>query len=251
MARKRKHEEHENHERWLVSYADFITLLFAFFVVMYAISTKDLEKSKEFQESIRKYFNMQASMMSGGGGGGAGANKLSVDEALKDEFPGLKAGPVEISDHIQRSLEKKLGSDSLKNKGIAVQHDAIGTRINLAASALFQQGSARLKPESLEILDKIGETLKRAEHKIIIEGHTDNTQLKSELYPSNWELGAARASVIVRYLIKRHGLQANKMVALSYADQKPISENETEEGRAKNRRVEILIVSSESYEEAE
>ncbi len=244
MARRRREEEHENHERWLVSYADFITLLFAFFTVLYATSQHDVKKQEEFEKSIRKYF----SGSSGGIGAGIGdfntesENKNLIESPIAG-FPPMSAGPQEVQDYVQRVLKKSMSKEEYQEAVQDIRHDSVGARIQLAASALFPSGSAELKVSSAAALDKIGELLRQSNRRIIIEGHTDNEPVHTVKYPSNWELSAVRATKVLRYLAARDQIDVKRMAAIAYADQKPVAINDTEINRAKNRRIEILIVS--------
>lgn len=236
-------EEPENHERWLVSYADFITLLFAFFTVLYAISNKDLEKSKEFEESVKRSF----AIMGFGGNRADSSAGETPQEIMKnkvnlqfDPFPPKGAGAGELADFLNRQLGAV--EKTAAGKDFSVHHDSVGVRIRLAASALFNSGSSQLRPQSLSTLDSIGTLLRQAPQKIIVEGHTDNQKVQSSLFPTNWELAASRATRVLRYLVENQGLASSRVVAISYADQRPLATNATEAGRSKNRRVEILLV---------
>lgn len=244
MARKhKKHEEHENHERWLVSYADFITLLFAFFVVMYATSTEDAEKQKEFEDSIKLELRL-----TGRGGSDSAGNELesAIAELMMPlgNFP-KKGGPGEVEDYVVRSLDKSMGAQQKKESIQDIYHDAVGVRIALAASTFFPSGSAKLKSSALSSLDKVAEVLKSNTKRIIVEGHTDDTPIQDSLFPSNWELAGGRASAVVRYFVKVHQLDAKRFISISYGDQKPIVPNDTEEHRSMNRRIEIFIVTDD------
>jgi chemotaxis protein MotB len=127
-----------------------------------------------------------------------------------------------------------------------LRHDTVGVRIQLAASKFFASGSADIRASSLGALDKVAQIIKDSNRKVIIEGHTDDQPIKTAEYPSNWELSAARATKIVRYLIIRHKIPADRLTAVAYADQKPVAPNDSEENRARNRRIEILIVTGDS-----
>ncbi len=247
--RHKKHEEHENHERWLVSYADFITLLFAFFVVMYATSTNNEEKQKKFEESVRE--NLKLSAGSGAGQAqGAGSNQVNLNELVPElnspitAFP-KQSGPKEVADYIDRSLNKKMEKAEREKVISGLRHDAVGVKISLAASRFFPTGSAKLKYSALKSLDQVADLIKDSDKKIIIEGHTDNTPIAGGSYESNWELASMRATSVVRYLIKYHKINPKNLAAISYADQKPIADNFTEEGRAKNRRIEVFITNED------
>lgn len=239
--RKSKHEEPENHERWVISYADFITLLFAFFVVMYATSNKNKDKEKKFEDSLRQELKMEGP--SGGGGlGEIVENILNPNVSPMQVFNTKGVGPRELQDHVERLLEKSLTAKEKKSLISGIRHDAIGVRVSLAATALFPSGSAKLLSSAVEALNKVAETFREAPQQIIIEGHTDNEPISDGTFESNWELAGARASQVVRYLIKVHGYDPKRLAAISYADQKPLTSNDTEEGRSENRRIEFLIV---------
>lgn len=241
MARRQQHEEHENHERWLVSYADFITLLFAFFTVLYATAQKDVKKEKDFETSVRKSFKAP----SGGGMPGSFDNAGGMLVPLGEEFP-TAGGSSEVAEFVERKLESDMGEEEFKSTVQAIRHDAIGVRIQLAASAIFPSGSSTLKNDALDPLDKIANMLKKTKKRIIVEGHTDNESIHTEQFPSNWELSASRATKIVRYFLQRHHIDSKRMTAVAYADQRPLAPNDTEENRAKNRRIELLIVTDEN-----
>lgn len=248
MAKRQKHEEHENHERWLVSYADFITLLFAFFVVLYATSQADVRKQEKFEESIKQNFSGGLFGFSMGGmyDENNDPKNNSVFKPPVDQFPQKGAGSEEVQDYVERKIDEKIPEQERKDTVAGVKHDAVGVRIQLAANKLFPSGTADLKRESLESLDAIAEVLKESKRKIIIEGHTDDLPIKTERYPSNWELSAARATKIVRYLIARHKIAPSRLTPVAYADQKPVVPNTSEENRARNRRIEIMIVTGDS-----
>lgn len=245
MSAKKKHEEHENHERWLVSYADFITLLFAFFVVMYATSNSDLEKQKQFEESVRTELKISA----GAGGGAGGGKELGGDIVPElvnpvDNFP-RRGGPDEVRDYVERQLQRHLTKEERQQYIQEVRSDALGARVTLAGSAFFPSGETKLLKSSLEVLDRVAEILKKTDRKVMIEGHTDNQPIASAQFPSNWELAGARAASVVRYLIKYKAFEGARLGAISYADQRPRVENDTEENRNKNRRIEILITNNQ------
>ena len=240
MSRRKRHEEHENHERWLVSYADFITLLFAFFVVLYATSNNDPDKQKKFEDSVRA--EMKLASISPGNGNTPGGELIPELINPMDNFP-RRGSPAEVQDYVERQLRKQMTKEEIAQAGIEVHQDALGARITLAASSFFQSGDTKIKKSALAILDKVAGVLKTTDRKIIIEGHTDDQPIQTEAIASNWELASLRASSVVRYLIKYQGLEGTRLAAMSYADQKPVGPNNTDENRAKNRRIEILITS--------
>jgi chemotaxis protein MotB len=237
----KRHEEHEGHERWLISYADFITLLFAFFVVMYATSTNNVEKQKSFEKSVRA--NLSLGLSSGGAGSHSDSLKEAVSELNRpiEGFP-KSQDPRELEEYIEKELDRKL-APAVKNQAIAgIRHDFMGLRITLAASAFFPVGSAKLIRESLPALDRMADILKQTDRRIVIEGHTDDQPFVGTNGETNWELASNRATSVIRYLIKIHQLDPKRMAAISYADQKPLVENADPESRAKNRRIEVLLV---------
>lgn len=249
MAKKQKrvhHEEHENHERWLVSYADFITLLFAFFVVLYATSNKNEEKEKQFEDSIRQELKLAST---GGAGSGQGASNVAVINNVinpADVMPARGGGSAgELEDKVAVAIQEKLSDEERKNQITNIGHDVMGVRVSLAATSLFPPGSAKLRLSSLQTLDKLAVILKATANQIIVEGHTDDVPVQGGQFETNWELAAARASQVVRYLVKVHQYSPKRLAAISYADQKPVAPNSTEEGRRQNRRIEFLIVTQE------
>jgi chemotaxis protein MotB len=242
ITRKKRAEEHENHERWLVSYADFITLLFAFFVVLYATSTQNQEKKKEFQSSLRTELRL---MGAGGAGDQEGGGLMGEIIEPIDLFQKRNIGNVELQDYVEKLLQKNLTEEERKLAIGGLRHDTMGVRISLAASTFFPSGQAKLRRPALSAMDKIAKFLKAAPNKIVIEGHTDDLPLVGGDFESNWELGAVRATSVVRYLTKVHGFDPSRLSAISYADTKPLVPNNSDQNRAQNRRIEILIVNNE------
>lgn len=295
LAPKKKHPEHENLERWLVSYADFITLLFATFTALYAIATAELADFKDFAEAIKEGFQQQSifngmpSVFEGQGSPsdsssiwikeqGKGEGVIGQYESLtytKGELKTLNELVEELTE-AAGSANKELaegdyvmlgpspdsgnglGPDESKGatngpglqenkpgvvQGVEIAVQERGLRISFDTSLLFAPGTAELQPRSLKILDTIAERLKEATktNLIYIEGHTDNQPIRSALFPSNWELSTARASAVVRRLINAHGFNPEYLVAVGYGDTRPIAQNTTPAGRAKNRRIDIII----------
>ncbi|MBX2987941.1 MAG: OmpA family protein [Bdellovibrionaceae bacterium] len=243
-AKKKKHEEHENHERWLVSYADFITLLFAFFVVLYATSTSNVEKQKEFEESVRA--EMKLAVVGGGQQGpGEGADGIVADLLNPlDRFP-RRGGPAEVRDFVERKLKQTMTKEEQEKYVLEVRSDPMGARISLASSAFFPAGSTKLLKSGLETLDKVAGVLQTSNRRLVVEAHTDNQPVDTTEYPSNWELAGLRATSVLRYLVKYHGISPRRMAAMSFGDQQPVAPNDTEEHRAKNRRIDILITTDQ------
>lgn len=250
MARKKKHEEHENHERWLVSYADFITLLFAFFVVMYALSSVNEGKYKVLSDSIAQSFKnaptsekviyIQAPMPQGANEPG----KL-IPQIIPMPNP---AAPVEAEKRERRESMKSVATDILqvmeplvKGGQVKVTESNRGISIEINASLLFETAKAELNKDSIDVLTAVAKVLATDTHQIQVEGHTDNLPIKSPVYPSNWELSTARASSVIQ-LFATNGVGGERMVAIGYADFRPVEDNATPEGRARNRRVTVMIL---------
>ncbi len=247
MARKKRLEEPENHDRWLVSYADFITLLFAFFVVLYATSNRNEEKEKEFQESIRHYMKMFVSVVNPGGSGTAAAPGPVFDSV--DTMRRTSRDQRQMEKELQKIIEARLTEKERQELVPDVKSDQHGVRIVLSATAFFPTGSAKMRLPATKALSSLADVLKTTPYRLVVEGHTDNQPVLGGQYETNWELAGARAASVVRFLAKVHGVNPKKMSAVSFADQKPIAENDSEEHRSKNRRIEILIATDNESEE--
>jgi chemotaxis protein MotB len=236
--RKSHQEEPENHERWLVSYADFITLLFAFFVVLYATSSQNEEKEKKFENSIRASFKMIGGLGDKmNNSGGPSGNIIDPEDVLQRK----RVGNEELEVVIDRMLAKNLSAAERKDSLNGVRHEPGGVRIILSANSLFPTGSAKLRLPALKSIDKIAAILKLSNRSFVIEGHTDD-QPSGGNYDSNWDLASIRATSILKYLVRVHKMDPSRLSAASYADQRPLAPNTTAENRSKNRRIEILIV---------
>ncbi len=245
MALKKKHEEHENLERWLVSYADFITLLFAFFVVMYALSSLNTSKYKALAESLKASFNYEPTSQNypkprsasmGTAPVQIAPRKPEIAPSEEMERQQARATMKAIATSVQEALEKMV-----KEGKVQVTETARGISIEINASVLFDTAKSDLHKESVEALSAVAKVLANDDHQIQVEGHTDNLAINSLVFPSNWELSGARAGSVIR-LFEANGVSGSRMVAIGYADQRPVAANETEEGRSKNRRVNIMVL---------
>lgn len=244
MAKKKKPPEHENLERWLVSYADFITLLFATFVVLYALAQTDVSELSKIDESLQKAFSKNSilqgddSILESGQNIMDAMNGNSFIQELMTEYISQKY-ETQSFEQIEKSVEqlKKEGEISGVNAEITDQ----GLLLTFDERYLFTSGSAELSAASKKLLDKIGVLIyeKFIMHCIRVEGHTDSVPIASSKYPSNWELSSARACTIVRYLISRFKFNPSLFTAIGYADTRPVNSDRTS---LKNRRVEILIL---------
>jgi len=255
MARRRKApEEHENHERWLVSYSDFITLLFAFFVVMYSLSSINEGKYRVLSDSLVQAFRSVNVTESG--------QQVIMPPVAVVTSP--IAPPVaRPKTQAQSAEEKKAEEERQKNAQrmrsmaeeirrvlgpmtrdgqVSVSEGAFGITVEINASLLFAPGEAVLGEAAVAALRAVAGVIAQASFPVTIEGHTDNIPISTFRFPSNWELSAVRASSVVRLFVES-GVAPERLTAAGYADQRPVADNATEEGRSRNRRVAILIES--------
>jgi chemotaxis protein MotB len=292
MARKKKeeHEKEPNHERWLVSYADFITLLFAVFVTLYAMSFTDKQKVdkviasinasfgigksstldiidnssfspvpglidinkrevvpprtfqgdeekkakklKEQQEAARKQKEEEA------------AKKQKEEEALKKETGGKTRADEQEFKKIEEKIHQYLKEKGAENQ-VKTTIDSRGLVVSLKDTEFFESGQATVRRESMPLLNDIVSAINKYTNSIRIEGHTDSIPIQTAAFPSNWELSTARATNIVQYLINGHAISPDKLSAIGYGEYRPIADNKTTEGRQKNRRVDIVLLSKE------
>ncbi|MCL2344599.1 MAG: flagellar motor protein MotD [Desulfobulbus sp.] len=255
MARRRRRqreEEHENLDRWLVSYADFITLLFAFFVVMYAISSVNEGKYKVLSNALTNAFRNQTAQ--------PGGQPIAVIQGA----PPVIARPIAKPDKVPdtRKIEQRQRMKSIADEIMAALQPLVaqgkvrlletsrGVTIEINDSVLFQPGQARLQPESISAMRAIAAVLAGSDFPVIVEGHTDNLPIATVQFPSNWELSAMRATTVLR-LFNDGGVGAERLTAIGYGETRPVESNATAEGRARNRRVSILIESNRPEEPTE
>jgi chemotaxis protein MotB len=240
---KRGHGEggHENAERWLLTYADLITLLMVFFVVLYSMSQADSVKFHRISAALEQAFNLD--VLQGHNTNGINEGTPSVTAPVEDLFttPEHAAEVARLEQQIQAAAAAN-GSD--QNPSVQVGSDKDGIVIRLSGSYLFDSGRAELKPNSLGILEAIAAELRALPNDVRVDGHTDSTPIDSPRYPTNWELSAARAITVTRYLSESAGIPAARLSAVGYGEYRPLVPNDTRDNRAKNRRVEIHILSS-------
>jgi len=232
---KKKHEEHENHERWLVSYADFITLLFAFFVVMYSISSVNVGKYRTVSESIKAALNPIVSPPSSPTPLALSTSKAAL---TAPDSPGSK----EVAIRKLRNLVKGIkASPQLAMVRITekVNGDIV---ITIPDQLLFNSGEAAVRPEALRFLEGLGTAIIELNRHTRIEGHTDNVPIRTAQFPSNWELSSTRAVMVVRVLSELYGVPSDHLAAVGHAETRPLTTNADAEQRAKNRRVEVVIL---------
>jgi chemotaxis protein MotB len=256
MARRKKNELHENHERWLVSYADFITLLFAFFVVMFATSQTDKHKAEQMQESVRKALEgnhvpaILAAVL-----GGTIDNKGQGNAEMKG--PGgvqHRVSPRRQEEKTDQKLAELLPSlkvlrDELKKEiaegRIQITMQPRGLVISFTQAALFPSGEDVISPDAYDGLAKVAAAIRRIPNPVRLEGHTDSVPIHSGRFHSNWDLSAARSIAVLELLSDRFGVPQERMSIAGYADTAPVATNLTEEGRAHNRRVDIVVLNEQ------
>ncbi len=249
MPRKRRQEEHENLERWLVSYADFITLLFAFFVVMYAISSINEGKYRVLSDTLVEAFNKQKIEL----------EPVVEERPVAQESPQAVIDPIapiapgssviemleetardnmlgQIADDFEVAMQPLIESDL-----IDINREDLWVEVEINTSLLFKSGNAELEDEAIPTLSKIAAILKRYPNYVQVEGFTDNLPISTYLFPSNWELSAGRAASVV-HVFMNNGVPPERMAAIGYGEYRPIADNATPQGRRKNRRVVLVIL---------
>lgn len=247
MAKKRgEHEEHANHERWLVSYADFMTLLFAFFVVMYAVSRVDNARLVKVTQSIRFALHFKGT---GGVGelpifdGPVGEGGMLMDSDGSGGGNGIGTAEA-ATEAIRRRLERTLRPFLSSHGGAAaVVLIPEGKRltVRMSANAFFDPSQAALRPEALPILDVIARELLALGRPVRVEGHTDPQPVRTERFRNNWELSSVRAATVVTYLEAAHGADPKLLTASGCASGRPVASNDTAEGRERNRRIDMVV----------
>jgi chemotaxis protein MotB len=251
MARKKKPVEPANHERWLVSYADFITLLFAFFVVMFATSQADKGKAQQVSDSVKRAFEGEkmtqviAAVLGGtvtdtgkgnaqmrGPGGARKAAEEKKDEKLAELLPSLKI--------LSEELKKEIAAGRIQ-----ISMQARGLVISFNQAALFPPGEDVISPDAYDGLHKVASAIAKLPNPVRLEGHTDSTPINTARFHSNWELSAARSIAILELLSSTYGVPRTRLSIAGYADTAPVGSNDTEEGRARNRRADIVILNEQ------
>jgi chemotaxis protein MotB len=250
MARRKKEAAHENHERWLVSYADFITLLFAFFVVMFASSQTDKSRAKQISQAVEKALadgksfsapaavakilggtvddKGQGNAQMRGPGGAQKSSKEAPPENIAELTPSLKSLTAE--------LQKEITAGSVE-----VNLEPRGLVVSLKQTAFFPSGNDTVDPTTYPILEKVAAALNSLSNPLRIEGHTDSVPIHTARFRSNWELSAARSISMMEVLADRFKVDRQRVAIVGFADTAPQTSNDTDDGRAKNRRVDIVI----------
>jgi chemotaxis protein MotB len=246
MARRRKPEEPANHDRWLVSYADFITLLFAFFVVMFATSQADRGKAAQVSESVRKALgegqekSAAATVLGGakndkGQGNGTMKGPGGVRPTLQEKPP--NADLAASMESLRTALEQEIGKGQ-----IGISMEPRGLVVSLRDSAFFASGDDAVYPGTYPSVGKIAQAIAALPNQVRLEGHTDAVPIHNSRFRSNWELSAARSIAMLEVLVSHFDVPAQRLAVAGYADTVPVESNDTEVGRAHNRRVDIVIL---------
>jgi chemotaxis protein MotB len=271
MARRKRVEVQINHDRWLVSYADFITLLFAFFVVMYSVSSINEDKYRVLSDSMVAAFQNPDPVVEMVGESEIVVasplpadlirtvpTEIIVEEAeevtsgLPEEAPKeklerdfsqdlLDSAEIEVN-KIAENVESRL-EESIDEGIISIKRNKFWLEVEIKSNLLFPSGGSRLIPESIPLLVELSDSFVDLPNRIHIEGFTDNEPINTPEFPSNWELSGARAAAVVR-LFERNGVAPSRLAAIGYGEYHPVAENLNEEGRAKNRRVVLIVMAS-------
>lgn len=246
--RKQQHEKEPNHERWLVSYADFITLLFAVFVTLYAMSQTDKKKAEEVLQSMRESFGYSQTS--------AGAKPTVIDTGSMSVIPSLhrmtqapRRGKSRGGEQDFKASKAAIEAYLLKvgaQAKVSVAVNQRGLVVSLKEAGFFDSGSATLRPNSYSLLKDVVSSLSSYSNSIRVEGHTDNQPISSAAFPSNWELSTARATNVLQYLTRQDDFDPYRISAAGYGEYRPVADNAVDEGRSKNRRVDIVLLSEQS-----
>jgi chemotaxis protein MotB len=257
MSRRKQHAEHVSHERWLVSYADFITLLFAFFVVLYASSQVDKRKVGKLALSIQVafqelgVFNTSSTLIPLNDSEAIPFSKVQVVEntertsdmtrfvqPMKGQLSPSPSAPMK---NLQAELEKALAQE-IRGHIVELKARREGLIVSLREVGFYVSGSSTLRPSSKDAIDRLAAVLKARTETLRVEGHTDNVPIHNGHFESNWELSTARASDLIKVFIMRYGFEPRRLSAAGYAEFHPVASNDSADGRARNRRVDIIIL---------
>ena len=274
MPKRRRHDDHEehvNHEAWVIPYADMLTLLMGLFLVLWSMSTTDLAKLEQLRESLAEGFGVGSSsdaappsviesseggLLDGGLGGigpGVAAGARASDPTqLHRAFAALDresahAEAVEAAsdelDQIETMIQQSADAAGV-SASISMRREARGLVVTVVTDqVLFEPGSADLQPQGRGVLDLLVPAMRQFHNPLAIEGHTDNDPISNGRFPSNWELSTSRATSVLRYLVESHAFEGSRLTAAGYGEERPIGDNNTTTGKAANRRVELVVLS--------
>lgn len=235
--KKKKQEGHNNSERWLLSYSDFMTLLMILFVVLFAMSNVDKAKFKQLSDSLRV-------TMGGGKSIVANEDAVPITEDVKQMETDLteKAEEAKLQD-LKKQVDAYLEKNGMKSN-VTTKIDERGLVVSLNDTIFFDTGRAEIKPESQKKLIEIGKILNQLNNYMRIEGHTDNVPIRNDQFSSNWQLSCIRAANVTELLISNCGIPPEKLYPAGYGEYRPVADNTTDDGKARNRRVDIIIINS-------
>jgi chemotaxis protein MotB len=241
MRKKKPEEESGGSERWLITYADLITLLLAFFILMYTMSKQDAKKYQEVSAHLKAIFNGNAGVMARG--------NLPIKTPVEVSFKDASVGGA-LKEQLEKEI-RELGEQSkdTTSEKISLINDERGLVVRAMEKAFFEMGKADLGPKAKHTLDSIIPVIKSMPNHVRVEGHTDNVPINTAEFRSNWELSVRRATEVVRFLIERHGFPPDRISASGYAEYRPIAPNDSPENRSSNRRIEIVIIKSNESEQ--
>ena len=247
MAKKQHHEEHENHERWLVSYADFITLLFAFFVVMYSVSRVDNKRLSQVVHSIKFALHFKGSggleqmPMFEGPPSEGGCVTNTGSSARAPNVPEVKKEAEKMRRKLQKRLDAFLLNRPEMSRSVVVQVEGKRLVVRLSAARFFDPNHAAVRPEMIPVLDVIATELATLNRPVRVEGHTDDAPTGTKRFRDNWELSSSRASAVVAYVQRAHRIDGQLLTAAGHGSTRPMASNDTPAGREANRRIEMVV----------
>ena len=236
MSRKKKHAaqgEEEGGEAWLLPYSDLMTLLLAVFIVLFAVSQVNEQKAQMMSEAFTDQMMTQRFADA----------KVTAEGQTSTNTTGGAISEEQQMEQLKEELDARLKSENL-TASVTTKIDERGLVVSLSNAIIFDPGSAEIKKENVNVLLEIADTVSVMNNFIRIEGHTDNVPMNSSQYPSNWDLSVARAANVVRLLTTQSKITPDRLIAVGYGEYRPIDDNSTEAGRAKNRRIDIIVMSS-------
>ena len=241
--------------RWVISYADFVTMLLALFMIMFATNNLGETKIKDINKSIQKVFTSQnqtfqentENLKTQDTEDKTNVKNVETKEDSQNMFDNSGKTILDGGDGILEAskIVEQIKQDINADTSIKVLKTNRGVVVRLNDTMLFDQGSAIIKPDAISTLAKIANSFEKFENPIVIEGHTDSMPISNERFPSNWELSTARATNIIKYLTETKKFSPSRLSAVGYGEYMPIAENTTPQGRAKNRRVDIIVLSTD------
>jgi chemotaxis protein MotB len=259
VPRRLKPPDHENHERWMVSYADFVTLLFALFVVLFASGQADHQTASHVAESVKEALKdgsvasvVREILAKSGAIETPPRSPRAARPAPEDPLPPVEEAPerpdsgfVQDLRPTKEYLESELRPEIERNE-LSIRLEGRGLIVSLRQARFFPSGAEKIDPGTYPILDKVARALRNLSNPIRLEGHTDAIPIRNERFRSNWELSAARGIEVLELLSTRYGIPVGQLAVAGFADTQPVASNDSEEGRTKNRRVDIVVMSQEA-----